>query len=528
MSDKEIRKKTASSMAVATLLVMLGSILSKGSGFARDILVGMKFHTDLYRDAYSTSFMFPDFFYNLLIGGSIQAAVTPSLAAAISKKKEKEGLKSVSVFISVFSVLMAVVCILGTIFSRQLFNIYAPKGADPETIELAAKGARLLFVQIFFMMFAALSIGILNAYKRFGSTSFGPTIYNICVVLSIAIFAGDSASKLQLCMAGIMCSALIYFVFQYVVGFDKLKRIRPCFDIHDKGFKTIVIRAVPILISASTVQINVMTISRYALEMGQGVKYALNNATTVWQLPYGIFAFAVGNVMLPSLAGLYASKDYKGASKLLSSRLKTALFMTIPSALFLFMMSYDTIEAVFKWNSTYTDDNIHRAGIILMGYSFAVIIHTGVFMFNQAFYAIGRTFVPLISGVLSIICVPAFCTIFKAFGLGMISLSISYSLTALIQLILLASIYCMNKKLAPRGILPFLVKCAICLITMGLALFILNWILPEGQGKIVRLGILAVKGIVSILVYFSSACLIRMEEALFWIRKVTSRLGKKA
>ena len=83
MSDKEIRKKTASSMAVATLLVMLGSILSKGSGFARDILVGMKFHTDLYRDAYSTSFMFPDFFYNLLIGGSIQAAVTPSLAAAI-------------------------------------------------------------------------------------------------------------------------------------------------------------------------------------------------------------------------------------------------------------------------------------------------------------------------------------------------------------------------------------------------------------------------------------------------------------
>lgn len=524
----ENKNKSGKSMAIATVLVMIGLMLSKGTGFVRELLVGVKYHQDLYRDSYSLAFLFPDFFFNLLIGGSIQAAITPSLAARINDGKEKEGIREVSIFISVFSVLMAIVCTLGFIFSKQLFGFYAPSNATPEMIELASHAARPLFIQIFFMMLAALSIGILNAYKRFGSTSFGPTIYNICVLLSIVIFAGDSQFKLTLCMVGIMGAALIYFLFQFIVGFDKLKLFRFIFKPGNLGFRRLVRRAIPILISASIVQINTITLNRFAMQMEQGTNYALRNAITVWQLPYGIFAVAVGNVMLPSLAGLYSSKKYKEASELLSSRLRTALFMTIPSAAFLFLMSSETIRAFFKWNASYTDDNVQKGAIILSGFAVAIIAQTGVLMFNQAFYAIGKTRSPLFAGLVSMFTNPLFCLIFvRLVGAGPISMSLAYSLSSCIQLGILIWLYCSDKRLAPRKILGFLGKSLICVVTMVLVLIILNNYIPDYDRKLIQLVILAVKGVAAVVVYFSTACLIRMDEALYWIRRLTSRFIRK-
>ena len=525
---KDRGNKSTKSMAIATAIVIVGLILSKGTGFLREQLVGIKYHNDLYRDAYTLAFTFPDFFFNLLIGGSIQSAITPSLAAKINENKEKEGIRTVSIFISVFSVLMAIVCTVGFIFSKQLFSIYAPEKATPEMISLASQAARPLYIQIFFMMLAALSIGILNAYKRFGSTSFGPTIYNICVVLSIIIFAGDSLKSLVLCMIGIMAAALIYFVFQYCVGFDKLKKIRFNFKPNDREFLVLLKRAIPILVSASIVQINTLTLNRFAMQMEQGTNYALRNAITVWQLPYGIFAVAVGNVMLPSLASLYSSKKYKEVSELLSSRLKTALFMTIPSAAFLFVMSNDTIRAFFKWSSAYTEYNVQRGGIILMGFSFAIIAQTGVLMFNQAFYAIGKTRAPLFAGLISMVTNPLFCFILVKIGAGPISMSIAYSLSSIIQLLILIWLYCSDRRIAPGNILWFLVKSLVCVALMVIVLVLLNQFIPTGDRKIIQLIYFAIKGVLAIFVYFACACLIKMDEALFWIRKVLSRFGKTA
>ena len=93
-------KTHGSGMAVATMLVMLGLVFSKCSGFLRDIFVADRFDT-LYRDSFTLAFTIPDLVYNLLIGGSIQSAITPSLSAAISKGEEKKGWRAVNIFISV-------------------------------------------------------------------------------------------------------------------------------------------------------------------------------------------------------------------------------------------------------------------------------------------------------------------------------------------------------------------------------------------------------------------------------------------
>ena len=526
--------KLGKSMSFMTFIAMVGLIFSKCSSYLREMFVARSF-SENYSDAFYNAFTIPDLVFNLLVMGAIQSAITPMLASSISKGEEKKGLHIVSTFLTVASILMLCVSAICFIFSKQIMTIFIDPAEKPLVLDLASQASRILYPQIFFMMLAALEIGVLNAYKRFGSTSFGPTIYSIGVVISVALFADDKPERLNLCMVGIMVAAIIYFLFQFIVGRDKLRMIRPNLDIGNPEFKALIRRAIPILFSSSIVQINLMVMRRFANKLDTGTVTCFQNAQTLWQLPYGIFAGAVGNVMLPSLSALYAAKKFKESSELLSSRIKTALFMTIPSAGFLLINSYDIIRVLFK-NGKYTETSVKRAGLILMGFCAAIVLQTVVLLFNQAFYALGKTRVPLFSGIISLVFNPIFCMIFmkiledpdNKLRVSM-SLSLAYSLSSLIQMLFLIWLYNSNKKLAPRNLLPFIIKSGICLVMMIIVMIILNKVLPDasGYGKLYQIMFIGVKAVAAFIIYFMAACLIRMNEALYWIRKVTSRLGVK-
>ena len=167
----ETKKKSyRNSVVFSTILVMIGLVFTKGSGFLRDIFVSIKFSEDVYRDSFTLAFTIPDLFYNLLVGGAIFSTVTPYLSGQIAIGEEKKGMRTTSIFISVVSVVMITVCTLGTIFSKPIYSLYALKGGiDDDTLELASSASRMLFPQIFFIMLAALSIGILNSYNGYAA-----------------------------------------------------------------------------------------------------------------------------------------------------------------------------------------------------------------------------------------------------------------------------------------------------------------------------------------------------------------------
>lgn len=521
------KSRRPASMAVATALMMLGLVFSKCSGFLRDIFVSARFDA-VYRDSFTLAFTIPDIVFDLLVGGAIQSAITPTLASSIAKGEEEKGWRAVNIFISVFSVLVIAVCALGVIFAEPMFAIFRSEQKGTEVSHLAAMASKWLFPQVFFMMLAALSIGILNSYKRFGSTAFGPTVYNFCVLGSILLFAGNSEKKLMLTTAGIMLSALIYFLFQLFCGHDILRKFRFRFEPKDTEFRKLVLIALPILLSASVVRINMAVLNIFAEQFPEHVTFLLRNASTVWQLPYGIFAVAIGSVMLPSYAALYGEKKYDECSSLLASRLKSALFLTIPSAAFMLIMNSDVIKAVFQWSSNYTEEDASRAGLFLIGYSGAIITHSMVFIFNQSFYAMGKTKIPLLAGSICLISNPLLCKLFISQGLGLLSLTIAYTLTSCIQLAVLIIIYEKDKRVALHNMLPFFIKAAVCTLVMSAVLLLLHKLIAQSGGKIDQLIRIAIKGASCVVVYFVCAIALKMPQATEWINKYKAKLLRKS
>ena len=523
------KKKTAGNMVFSTIIVMVGLFFTKGSGFLRDILVGIKFDQDLYRDAFTLAFTIPDLFYNLLVGGAIFSTVAPYMSGAIAVGDEKRGVKTVSIFVSVISVVMIIVCTIGTIFSKPIYSLYALKGGiDEQTLDLASNASKFLFPQIFFIMLAALCIGIMNSYKRFTATSFGPTIYNMCVLLSLVIFAGSAPEKLYMTTGGILVSAVIYFLFQYFMGIDKLKHFKFNFNPNDLEFRRLFRRAIPILISSSIVQINVVVLNYFAGQFDSGSIYGFRNASTIWQIPYGIFTVAISTVMTPELAGLYEAKKNKEASDLLSRSLKTSMFIMIPASLFIWLQSIDVVKAIYQWTSSYTNTNAETASVFLKGFVTAIITASVIHIVNHAFYAIGKTKVPFFSGLVGMCLNPLFCWYFISFGMGPLSLSAAYSLTNFLQMLFLLIIYCTNKDLAPKNMVPMLLKSVACSAVAIIVVIMFDQIIPAQGGKMLQLTIIAAKAVVCVIVYFGMALALKMDEATFWINKIMSRFKKRA
>lgn len=504
--QKEPRKSRTASIALATFLMIIGLTLSKGTGFLREIFIGIKFgYLNVQAEAFYLGFQIPDLFFQLLVGGSIQAAITPSLARAIERGDQKRGWRSVSIFITLMTVIMLAATTLGMLLSDWIFPlIYS--GTAKEIVSLAAQSSKALFPQVFFMMLAAFCIGILNAYKKFSSTAFGPTVYNICVVISILVFGKQTNQAVINTAIGITASAGVYFLLQFFMTRRELKSFRLSLDTHDEGFRELLRLAVPTMISASIVQLNTIIITIFTGGFGEnsGIIQSLNNAKTIWQLPYGIFAVAVGSVMLPSLSAHFAAQDNKSARVLLGKSLRNALFLTIPSAGLLLALRHDVVPAILKWTESYKPESGETTALILMGYCLAVIFQTVVFIYNQAFYAIGKTKIPLFTGALSMVLISGFCFILKSLGLlkpgsvvGALGLSLAYSLTSIITALVLSTVYRKDRQLAPRGLGPFIVRACICLGVLLLVVYTIN-VFPVNplskKGQLVWLAVRASAG----------------------------------
>lgn len=515
-------KKKGMGFALSAFIVGLGLVITKGSGLLRDIIVSMRFSEDIFRDGFTLAFTIPDLFYNLLVGGAIYSTVAPYLSAQLAVGKEKEGIRVVSIFISVVCVVMVVCCAFGSLFSEPIYALYAMNGdeIDPQVLSLAAQASKMLFPQIFFIMLAALCNGILNSYRRFAVTSFGPVLYNILVLVVIFFFGGNSLTNLVMTTGGILVASVVYFAFQFSLGFKQMKQFRFIFKPADKSFLMLFRRAIPILISASITQINVVVLNHFALLFDQGSVYGFRNASTIWQIPYSVFVVAITTVMTPELAGDYESKNYSKASDLISSSMKSALFMTIPSAVFIAVLNLDVVKAIYQWTSSYTDRNAQTAATFLLGFCSAIITATVIHVFNQAFYAIGQTKLPLFAGLLGLVINPVACHIMVKLGVGPLSLSLAYSFTNICQMVMLAIAYCRKKELAPHGIIIFLVKAALSVIVMAGLIYLMDKFIPAQGGKISQLVIIALKGLSAVIVYFAVAVMLRMKEATYWIEKV--------
>ena len=509
------------------VLYMLATVVTKVLGFGREIIITARFGYGTISDGYILGFSVPDLVYSLLVGGAVTAAVTPILAAAIERNEEKKVWHSVSTFYTLILLVSFVLLTLGLIFSGRIITAVNPN-KDPEVLHVASGVSKIIFLQTFFFILIAIINSVLSAYKIFGLPVFGDSIYNLICLLGIALLGAPTREGAMRAAWGVVFAALCYCLYMGHFAKPYLHNFRPNLDLRNPLFKRILLLAVPPVVAGTVNQLTLITKQGFA-DQFTGAVTSLRNATTLYNLPYQIIIASVGPLLLPNLSGFLARGADREASDFYSKAIKTVIFMMIPCVILFGLSAPETVQAVYQWNpAKYSNENVLATASLLRIFSVNMILQSLIYFINQVFFARQRSWITLLTGVLTLVLNPLFCRLYiDVFHLGLQSLTLatcSYNLIILLVSRLLMKRFASEIKV--EGLGAFLIKALVSGFFTFSLLLLLREVMPYSASKALQLLQYLIYGLVTLGAYFPAAADLHMQEASAVLRMLSDFFGK--
>lgn len=502
----------------ATLVVMITLFISRILGFVRETIVAGVYGATYQTDAFYAAFAIPDMMYDLLIAGALSAGFMPVFTSFLAKDDEDGAWKAANTFITVAIIFIIVFNIFGMIFAEYLVPLVAAGVVDnPEKYRLTVQLTRVMLPAVTFTVIAGLLKGILNSYKRFTASAFGPVVYNIGIILGAALLGRTFG------IYGMAVGVIVGAIFNALVQTPDFLRVGGKFtlkiDLKNPGYKRMLRLMGPSIIGLAFVRLNLLLNQNIASLLDDGSITALRYAQRIMLLPVGIFSASVSTTIFPTMTSLIATKKYDEFRDTFSLGLRTLTFITVPCAVGLLALNIPIVRLLFK-HGAFTEENLQLTAFALAFYCIGIIGQSIVPIIIRGFYSIQDTKTPVKIGFVVLLfnlVLNLFFVNFSNLAIG--GIAFSTSLTSILEMILLYRK--LGKKirgLKTRELMISGTRSIIASILMGVTAFLSSRIIEAiigNSSKLTQLIGVGVPIVIAIVVYVVAAYVFKMPELKF-------------
>src|SRR5512132_996725 len=163
------------------------TLLSRLTGFARDIMLAAILGAGPVADAFFVALRLPNHFRAIFAEGAFNAAFVPAYARIQQGGPDPARLFADRVFTILF-VFVGLLVIVALIFTPAVITLLAPGfSEDPGRFALAVELTRITFPYLLLMSLVTLYGGILNALARFAASAAAPILLNISMMAAPAV-----------------------------------------------------------------------------------------------------------------------------------------------------------------------------------------------------------------------------------------------------------------------------------------------------------------------------------------------------
>ncbi len=164
------------------------TLLSRLTGFMRDIMLAAIIGAGPVADAFFVAFRLPNHFRAIFAEGAFNAAFIPAYA----RVRTQGGPEAARLFGDrIFTLLLAtqiVLLALALVFTPQAIEVLAPGfSREPAQFELAVSLTRITFPYLLLITLVTLWGGILNALHRFAAAAAAPILLNVTMMVTLAV-----------------------------------------------------------------------------------------------------------------------------------------------------------------------------------------------------------------------------------------------------------------------------------------------------------------------------------------------------
>jgi putative peptidoglycan lipid II flippase len=376
------------------------TLLSRMTGFVRDIILAAVLGAGPVADAFFVAFRLPNHFRAIFAEGAFNAAFVPAYA----RIREQGGAERAGLFADrIFTILLAsqiVLLAVALIFTPAVIDVLAPGFAnDPERYGLAVNLTRITFPYLLLITLVTFYGGVLNALHRFAAAAAAPILLNFSLIAAmlVAIYfptPGHAAAW------GVLISGVLQAL---LVGGDAFRANvlaqlrRPRLDADVQRF----FRALgPATLGSAGVQLALFADTVIASFLPAGALSALYYADRLNQLPIGVIGIAAGTVVLPEMARRLAAGDDAAAAHAQNRAFEFTLLMAIP-CLVAFLLVPDLIMRALFVRGAFSDADALAAGHTLAAYAVGLLPFVLIRSAVASFFARGDTATPVLAALIA-------------------------------------------------------------------------------------------------------------------------------
>src|ERR1700688_3748331 len=446
------------------------TLLSRLTGFARDIMLAAILGAGPVADAFVVALRLPNNFRAIFAEGAFNAAFIPAYAHV----QGKGGETSARLFANrIFTLLFAsqvVLLILAWLFMPQAMSVLAPGFADDaEQRQLAIELTRITFPYLLLITMVTLYGGMLNVMQRFASAAAASIFLNIAMMATLALAAffptvGHAAAW------GVLISGFL----QYFLLAGDLARhgglprfAKPKLDQDVRAF----FRALgPATVGSMGTQVALFADTIIATFLPAGALSALYYADRLNQLPIGVIGIAIGTVLLPEMSRRLTAGDHDGA---LASQRRAFDFTLLFSVPFVaaFLTVPDVITRAMFARGAFSKADAAAAGATLAAYAIGLIPFVLIRSAVATFYARKDTATP-VKAALTGVAVNVALKIALVGALAQVGLALATAVGAWINLLLVLAFAVRAGYLElDRALMRSIAKFVVSGIILGAALW---------------------------------------------------------
>ena len=370
------------------------TLLSRLTGFARDIMLAAILGAGPAADAFFVALRLPNHFRAIFAEGAFNAAFVPAYA----RIREQEGAGRAGLFADhVYTLLLAsqiVLLALALIFTPEVIDLLAPGFRDdPNRFPLAVALTRITFPYLLLITLVTLYGGILNALQRFAAAAAASTLLNLAMMATLAVVwlfpsAGHAAAW------GVLISGVLQVL---LVGGDAWRAgVLPSLSWPklDADVRKFFRALAPATVGSMGVQLALFADTIIASFLPAGAISALYYADRINQLPIGVIGIAAGTVILPEMSRRLAGGDHAGAAHAQNRTVEFTLLLAIPCLAAFFTIPELIMRALFM-HGAFTAADAEAAGRTLAAYGFGLLPFVLIRSAVATFFARGDTATPV-------------------------------------------------------------------------------------------------------------------------------------
>lgn len=325
-----------------TMLVTVVIILSKVSGFIRDMILANYFGTGMANDAYVSAY---SLFYLpvLLFNSCISATLIPLYV----QEREQQSLRHSNHFasntINLFALAAIVISALFFLLARPLVRlIYV--GFDPGKTAMTVDLVRIMLLSLVFNITSISLASLLNASDKYVAAQLTGFPLNLCVIVAAVVF---SARYGILAVGwGVFAANILQFLIliPFLRGWFTWT---PVLDFSDKRFHRLLTLAGPAMLSMGVSELNHMIDHALASGLNPGDISAMSYAYRLITFLLGVLMVPLTTIMFSKLSRLAAGHDDKGMLEVLRRCILVIALVALPIVAVAVVMSMDVIKFAY-------------------------------------------------------------------------------------------------------------------------------------------------------------------------------------